>query len=689
MFGYIVLFLLFPFSACNSSKQNRLAKASSPYLQQHADNPVEWYEWGDEALQLAKKENKPLLVSVGYASCHWCHEMEKESFMDTAVARLMNENFVCIKVDREERPDIDAIYMNACQLISGNAGWPLNAFALPDGKPFFAGTYYSKQSWSGLLKQIATAYKQQNNKVVAQAQALANGIANLEFSVLEDSTAVTANKKYYQSLFDSVYKKIDLKYGGLKGSPKFPTPTAIEFLLQFYYLTKDQRALDAATNTLTQMALGGIYDHIGGGFARYATDSQWRIPHFEKMLYDNGQLMSVYAHAYQLTGNLFFKNIVDEIALFVERDLLASNGGFYSSLNADTKDGEGYFYTWNYEEIKNYSGTANSDLVAAYYNITEKGNWKKDKNILYASSLPGEFATKSNITATDFTNQIRDVKKNLLVQRDKREKPAVDNKVLTSWNALMLKGYLDAYAALGEESYLKIALANARFLEQNLLQKDGSLMRNFKDGQALINAFLDDYALLAQGFIRLYQVTFDKHWLVLSQQLADYVLKNFFDQKSGMFFFSNSKSAGSIKKIEIADNAIPSSNAIIAEVLYNLGVYFDNPDYAAKSSHMVSALMDHMVKETSYYTKWCFLAGLQSYGTNEVAITGKDALTKNLELQKAYLPQSIFMGSVAEENLTLLEGKYAEGKTLIYVCTNRTCKLPVSEVGLALNQLRK
>ena len=677
-------------SACSSAgKKNRLATASSPYLQEHADNPVDWHEWNDEALATAKKENKPLLVSIGYASCHWCHVMEKESFMDTAVARIMNENFVCIKVDREERPDIDNIYMNACQLISGNAGWPLNAFALPDGQPFFAGTYYSKQSWTSLLKNIASAYKTQYKKVMLQAQALANGIANLEFSVLSDSTGITTNKSFYQNLFDSLYQNLDLKYGGYKGSPKFPFPSTTEFLLQYYYLIKDKRALDAATTTLTQMALGGIYDHVGGGFARYSIDSLWRIPHFEKMLYDNGQLMSVYAHAYQLTKNSFFKNIVQEIAAFAERDLHTTNGGFYSSLNADTKEGEGEFYAWNYKALKKNADVSNPDLIPSYYNVSEKGNWKKNKNILYTSFTPDEFATKNNINARTFYTQLSNTKKALLEERNKREKPNVDDKILTSWNALMLKGYLDAYAALGEEKYLQIALANARFLEQNMLRKDRSLWRNYKNGEGSINAFLDDYALLARSFIRLYQLTFEKHWLLQAQQITDFAITNFYDSKSGMFFYSSAQNKSVIKKIEIADNAIPSSNAVMAEVLYNLGVYFENEDYSGKSARMLSALHNQMLKGANYYTGWCYLAGLYSHGTNEVAIMGKDAIKKNLELQKNYLPQSVFMGSGAEENLPLLEGKNSAGRTLIYVCTNRTCKIPVDQTGLALKQMMK
>ena len=686
---YTSLFLLLFFCSCTSDKENRLAKASSPYLQQHADNPVDWYEWGDEALAVAKKENKPLLISVGYASCHWCHQMEKESFMDTAVARIMNENFVCIKVDREERPDIDNIYMNACQLISGNAGWPLNAFALPDGKPFFAGTYYSKQSWTSLLKNIADAYRKQYKKVMLQANSLANGIANLELAVLTDSTEILAGKTFYQTLFDSLYQKIDLNYGGFKGSPKFPFPSITEFLLQYYYLTKDKKALDAATTTLTQMALGGIYDQVSGGFARYSTDSLWRIPHFEKMLYDNGQLMSVYAHAYQLTGNMFFKNVIQEIAAFIERDLRAPNGGFYSSLNADTQEGEGEFYAWSYRDFKKYAGSNNNDLIAAYYNISEKGNWENNKNILYATAVPDDFAAKNNVTPTSFQNQLSSAKKTLLAERNKREKPATDDKILTSWNALMLKGYLDAYAALGDESYLQMALSNASFLEQNMFQKDSSLWRSHRGNQNSINAFLDDYALLSKSFIRLYQLTFDKHWLSLARHLADFSIKHFYDAKTGMFYYTPSRSGSVIKKIEIADNAIPSSNAVMAEVLYNLAVYFENAEYRSKSSRMVSLLQSQMLKRPDYYTGWCFLSGLYSYGTNEVAIMGSDARTKNRELQKNFLPQSIFMGSDSAENLPLLKGKHSGGGTLIYVCTNRVCKQPVEGTELALKQLAK
>jgi uncharacterized protein YyaL (SSP411 family) len=624
--------------------------------------------------------------------------MEKESFMDTAVSQIMNENFICIKVDREERPDIDNIYMNACQLLSGSGGWPLNAFALPDGKPFFAGTYYSKDSWINLLKQISQAYKEKNDLVIKQADALTKGIAEEELSFLKtDSSAMVINKTGYQKLFDSVYKEIDTRNGGVKGFPKFPMPAVTEFLLQYHYLTGNKQALNAATTTLTRMALGGMYDQVGGGFARYSTDSAWRIPHFEKMLYDNGQLVSLYAHACQLTKNDFYKNVLTETISFVERDLTSPEGGFYSSLNADTEDGEGEFYGWKYDEFKKYTGKENArlngevgqgNLVAEYFNVLPEGNWEKGRNILYASATPQEFSILKKHLPGDFTSSLSAIKKALLEERNKRSKPATDTKVLTSWNAIMLKGYADAYSATGNEAYLAKALTNAKFLEKSMLGKNGSLKRNYKDGEASIDAFLDDYAWSAKAFIRLYQVCFDKHWLVSAKLITDYALVNFYNNESGIFYYTAANSSNlAVRQMEIADNAIPSSNAIMAGVLYELGIYFDNKGYSDKSKKMFSSVSEKISRLPVYFAQWCYLAGLFSYGTYEVAVMGKDAYKKNGELQKSYLPTCFFMGETDEENLPLLEDKLPDGKTLIYVCTNKTCKLPVEDVDKALKQI--
>ena len=681
--------LIILLSACSSAgKKNRLASASSPYLQQHADNPVDWHEWNDEALATAKKENKPLLVSIGYASCHWCHVMEKESFMDTAVARVMNENFVCIKVDREERPDIDNIYMDACQLISGGGGWPLNAFALPDGKPFFAGTYYSKSGWLSLLKDISKAYKEKHDLVVKQADGLTKGIAAEDLSFIRvDNTAIVMNNQGYQNLFDSIYLKTDTVNGGLKGAPKFPMPAVTEFLFQNYYLTGNKKSLDAASNTLNKMALGGIYDQLEGGFARYATDNEWRIPHFEKMLYDNAQLISLYAHAYQITQNNFYKTIVTETISFIERNLASSYGGYYSSLNADTEDGEGQFYTWKESDFKKITGT--ESLLAEYFNVSPMGNWNKGNNILFAKYTPQEFAELKKQTPDQFISLLNKAKKILLEERNKRNKPVADTKILTAWNAMMIKAYADAYIATEIEDYLAKAIMIANFLEKNLLGNDGSLKRNFKDGKTSINGFFDDYSWTASAFIKLYSVSFDVNWVTLAKQITDHAIKNFYSKDAGLFYntaLNESKLA--VRKMEIDDDAIPSSNSIMAGTLYSLGIIYDDSSYNNMSKRMLASVVSKVNLFPVYHAQWCSLAGLFSQGTYEVVVMGKNAIAKNKELQKKYLPDCVIMGETDKENLPLLENKLPENRTLIYVCTNKICKRPVENVIEALRQIK-
>ncbi len=688
-----VFLLLLLLAGCNGDgpqKQNRLANASSPYLKEHADNPVDWYEWGPEALEKAKRENKPLLISIGYASCHWCHVMEKESFMDTTVARLMNASFVCIKVDREERPDIDNIYLHACQLMNnGNAGWPLNAFALPDGKPFFAGTYYTKDNWIKLLEQVADSYVNQYNKVVLQANSLTYGIIDNDSLFLQaENPATRAGKELYQSYFQNAYPQLDLNNGGLKGLQKFPTPSLWEFLLQYQYLAKDKRALDVTIHTLTKMALGGIYDHIGGGFARYATDSNWRIPHFEKMLYDNAQLISLYAHAFQVTKNEFFKNVAQETIGFIEDELTAPRGGFYSSLNAVTIEGEGEFYAWTYEDILKIVGNDQGRLMAEYFSIKPDGNWKKGKSILYATYSPEQFSAMKNIAVHDLMNVFSRAKTKLLEKRNSRVKPTADDKILTSWNALMLNAYTDAYAAFGDPDYLEKALSLAAFLEKNMFQENGQLWRVSHNGIATISGFLDDYAYLAKAYIKLYQISFDKHWLSLADKITGYALADFYDSKTGLFFYSSKKSEELVvKKREVLNNVMPSSNAVMGEVLFALGTFFQNEEYLDKSALMMSKMAGKTGEVITGSPAWGYLAGLMSYMNYEVAILGKDALQKNAALQRNYLPNCFFMGG-REENLPLLENKLSDSNTMIYVCTNKVCKLPVEEPAKALQQIK-
>ena len=672
-----------------SEHLNRLSQASSPYLQEHSDNPVEWYEWGVEALDKAKREKKPLIISIGYAACHWCHVMERESFMDTAVAKFMNDNFVSIKVDREERPDIDQIYINAAQLISGNAGWPLNAFALPDGKPFYAATYFPKEQWLKVLQQIVAAYKNDNANVVTQAEALTKGIQTYDVITLPSDYQGNYSKKNYQDIFSSCQSQFDYQFGGLSGSPKFPMPVVWEYVLQNYYLTGNKKSLEAVTVTLEHMAKGGIYDQLGGGFARYAIDSMWRIPHFEKMLYDNAQLISLYSHAYQLTKNSLYENISKETLDFIKKELTSPEGGFYSSLNADTDDEEGKFYVWTKAEIDDILDKNAASLVVDYYNVTDSGNWEDTKNILFVTSSDIDFASSRSMTIAELKERVIQAKKIMLKERNKRIRPSIDTKILTSWNALMLTGYVDAFFASGRQEYLQIALKNANFLEKKMIHDDGKLWRNYKADKASVDAFLDDYALLASAFIRLYEATFDIHWLAQARSLAEFAILHFQDKQNGLFFYTTNEAEHIVaKKKELADHVIPSSNSVMADVLYRLGEYYDKDSYREMSTSMLRQLTNDITKNGAYYANWASLMGLITYKPFEVALLGNDATDLTKQMKRTYLPTVLFMGGMLE-NLPLLENKYVKGETIIYVCRDKVCKLPTKDVSTALHQIKE
>jgi uncharacterized protein len=690
--GLALILLCVLLTGCKSGKDkanslNRLADAGSPYLREHADNPVDWYEWGEDALAKAKAENKPLIISIGYASCHWCHVMERESFMDTAVARIMNENFISIKIDREERPDIDQIYLEAAQLISGNAGWPLNAFALPDGKPFYAGTYFPKDQWLVLLGQVIKVYREDNANVVKQADALTKGVQSNE--ILPASLATTEfNRKSYEDIFKSWETDFDYKWGGIIGAPKFPLPTVGEFLLQYHHLTKNERALQLATRSLDAMAFGGIFDHLAGGFARYSTDAIWHVPHFEKMLYDNAQLISLYAHGYQVTHNPLYADVIKKTLNFIETEMTSPEGGFYSSINADSEGEEGKFYVWTKAEIENIIGGQAAALIVPYYQITDSGNWEDRKNVLFRKMPMEELARQKGISLEDCNRLLSDAEKKLLEARNKRERPTLDDKILVSWNALMLKGYIDAYYALSNPAYLEKAIANARFIEKNLIRDNGALWRSFNQGKAGIEAFLDDYALLARSFISLYQATYDIHWLDKARVLAEYVVVNFDNKESALFYYTSGVSESLVaRKMEVADNVIPSSNSVMAEVFYMLGEYVSNDSYLAMSNDMLRVIAPQLSKSDPFYSNWASLMGLVTTGPYEVAVMGKDALTKSNEIRKNFFPTAFFMGGEIE-NLPLLENKSVEGRTIIYVCRNKTCKFPEEDVERAMTQLR-
>ncbi len=691
---------LFLFSSCHGpsaeseqEKQypytNHLIHENSPYLLQHAHNPVNWYPWGEEALKKAKEENKLLIISIGYAACHWCHVMEHESFEDTTVARIMNEHFVAIKVDREERPDVDDVYMTACQLSSqGGCGWPLNAFALPDGRPVWAGTYFPKDKWMQILEYFAKEYRENPEKMEEFAQQLTNNIRQIDhIPALEKQSDIRAED--LAPIAEKFIQSIDPTYGGRKSnSTKFPMPNNYEFLLRYHALSGNAQALDLSLLTLEQMRLGGIYDQVGGGFARYSTDPHWHVPHFEKMLYDNGQLVSLYAKAYQLTGKEKWARVIRQTLEFVNRELSSPEGGFYSSLDADSEGEEGKFYVWTQAEIDSLiTDPKLRQLFCAYYDISPKGNWEHGKNILDPVESEEAFAKRHNMSTEDWLQHLAKAKEILFQARSQRIRPHLDDKILTAWNALMLQGYVDAFKALGDESYRETALKNAHFLAENMLQKDGSLLRNYKDGKAKIHAFLDDYALLAQAFMSLYEITFDEQWLYKAKALIDYAEEHFNDPNSPLHYYTPDNSQSLIaRKKEMTDNVIPASNSILARALDRLNEFLYLPEWGTKSHDMLQTVWPQIqaAEQPSFYSNWLQAALEHVWKPYEVAIVGPEAEKTALELQRRFLPSAVVLAGTSEGSLELLKDRLVEGETMIYVCQSNICKLPVTELDKAL-----
>jgi uncharacterized protein YyaL (SSP411 family) len=664
-------------------RANQLIHETSPYLLQHAYNPVDWYAWNDKALRKASEEDKLMIISVGYAACHWCHVMEHESFEDSVVAVKMNANYISIKVDREERPDIDQIYMNAAYMVAGRGGWPLNAIALPDGRPVYAGTYFPRERWIEVLDYFSNLYNTDRARLEEQAVKITEGIRSMDALPFNP-----APPSFTMDMLDAMWKtwesKIDFREGGRQGAPKFMMPNNWDYLLRYYDLSGNARVLEAIETTLEKMAFGGLYDHVGGGFARYSTDAAWKVPHFEKMLYDNGQLVSIYAHAYQLTKNPFYEQVVRETLDYVKREMTNESGGFYSSLDADSEGVEGKFYIWTAEELKTVLG-ADYDLVADYYNIREEGNWEHGQNILFRTEQEEYYTNKYDIKSEALENKLAEARTQLLAEREKRIRPGLDDKILTSWNALMLKGYIDAYRAFGRQEYLESALQNAQFIRRACLRQDGGLNRNYKNGVSTINGFLDDYSLTTEAFIALYQVTFDETWLELAVQLSEYAIQHFFDDSSKMFFYTSDEDPALISRTkELADNVISSSNSSMARALYYLGMYYYKDEYLELSARMLNNVKDEVLKNGPFYANWAVLMTHFVKEPWEIAISGPDLHLIRKELDRHYLPHVLLLGSSQESGLQLLENKFIEGQTTIYVCRDKACRLPVTAVEEAL-----
>lgn len=694
---FAALFLLFGCTGQNKNIEkhkftNNLIHETSPYLLQHAHNPVDWNSWNETTLEQAKKENKLILISVGYAACHWCHVMEHESFEDTIVAKLMNTKFINIKVDREERPDIDQVYMNAVQLMTGSGGWPMNVVALPDGRPVWGGTYFQKEQWINALEQISDLYSKNPEKLYEYADKLEQGIKTIDVVAL-NTTKAEFSTEYIDVAVNNWVKNFDEQQGGLKGAPKFMMPNNYQFLLRYAYQNKHADLQNSVNLTLKKMAYGGVYDQIGGGFSRYATDEKWHVPHFEKMLYDNAQLVSLYSDAYLATNNVLYKEVVYGTLKFVERELTAENGAFYSSLDADSKtpDGhleEGAFYVWSKEELQKLIPTE-FDLFADYYNINSYGLWENKNYVLIRKEDDTNILAKHKLTAQELNEKKKNWSTILLQAREKRSRPRLDDKTLTSWNALMLKGYVDAYRVFGDESFLNSAKKNADFIIKNQLRKDGGLNHNYKNNKSTINGYLEDYATTIDAFITLYENTLDDKWLLTAKKLADYTFSHFHDNTNSMFYFTSNKDAQLVSRnIEYRDNVIPSSNSVMAKNLFKLSLYFDDKAYKETATSMLNNLQPEMQEYGSNFSNWLDLMLNYTQPFYEVAVSGKEAALKISELNKVYIPNKIVAGSVKDSQLPLLVNRYSENETLIYVCVNHACKMPVNNSAEAIEQLK-
>ncbi|MFL0354170.1 thioredoxin domain-containing protein [Xanthomarina sp. GH4-25] len=676
----------------NQPYTNNLIHETSPYLLQHAHNPVDWHPWNEEALELAKTENKLLLISVGYAACHWCHVMEHESFEDTTVAQLMNSKFINIKVDREERPDIDQVYMNAVQLMTGSGGWPMNVIALPDGRPVWGGTYFRKEQWMSALEQISDLYQRKPEKLYEYADKLEHGIKAMDVVTLNKSV-VDFSEEFIDETLENWSQYFDHKEGGLKRAPKFMMPNNYLFLLRYAYQNNQKKLQEFVNLTLTQMAYGGLYDQVGGGFSRYSTDVNWHIPHFEKMLYDNGQLVSLYSDAYLITKNKLYKDVVYETIAFIERELTAENGAFYSSLDADSNTPEGHleegaFYVWKKEELQKLI-TSDFDLFSDYYNINNYGYWENTHYVLIRKKSDDQILKKHNIAIDILNKKKQNWKELLLKTREKRSRPRLDDKTLTSWNALMLKGYVDAYRVFEEDHFLISAKKNAHFILNNQLREDGGLNHNYKNNTSTINGYLEDYATTIEAFISLYENTLDNRWLLTARDLTNYVFDHFFEETNNMFYFtSNEDPALVTRNIEYRDNVIPASNSIMAKNLFKLSHYFENDYYFNTATNMLNNVKPEIANYGSNYSNWLDLMLNYTHPFYEVAISGIEAHQKTKELNKTYLPNKLLIGSTEESNLPLLKNRYIENETYIYVCVNKACKLPVKEAVEAVELIK-
>ena len=656
---------------------NALIQESSPYLLQHAHNPVNWVSWSDEVFTKAKLQNKMVLVSVGYSACHWCHVMEHECFEDEEVAALMNTFFICIKVDREERPDVDQVYMSAVQLMTQKGGWPLNCFTLADGRPIYGGTYFPKEQWMHILKSLQHTFEYDREKVEEYAEHLHQGVQNSELITDAKKREQFSEEKLHEMVL-RWSRNFDSMEGGDARAPKFPLPNNYEFLLHYGVKYQNDKVSSHVELTLDKIALGGIYDQVGGGFSRYSVDMLWKVPHFEKMLYDNGQLLSLYSEAYKYFKKPLYKRIVYQTIAWLQREMLTKDGAFYSALDADSEGDEGKFYCWNKEDMLNVLGD-DYNWVSDFYNLNQRGYWEEEKYIPLRTESDLSFAKKMNWSLEEFELKISKINQQLLDERSHRIRPGTDDKCLTSWNAITIKGLCDAYSAFGEEEFLHLAIKNARWIVQRQITNDGKLFRTYKNGNSTINAFLEDYAHVICAFIELYEVTFDSEWLEKASQLTEITLKEFHDEKSKMFFFTSNSTQLIARKMELNDNVLPASNSVMAHNLFRLSHLYYNNEFKLIAEQMLANIYDGMEMYGSGYSNWGSLLLNIVNNYYHVSIMGNESQALNLNLLKNYLPNVLCAGG-NDLKLPVLADKKIENETIIYVCYDGTCLSPVKNI---------
>ncbi len=668
---------------------NRLIDETSPYLQQHAHNPVDWYPWGEEALSKARAEDKPILLSIGYSACHWCHVMERESFENASIAGLMNDNFVSIKVDREERPDLDSIYMEAVQALSGQGGWPMTVFLTPDGAPFWGGTYFPPTDRGGMpgfprvLVSLAEAYRTKHDDVVEQAATLrgqlGRSLLGYEATGLDEAVASRA----YAGLSET----FDARHGGFGGAPKFPQPMNLEFLLRYHHRTGEPNALAMTRTTLDRMAAGGIYDQLGGGFHRYATDAVWLVPHFEKMLYDNALLARVYLEAYQSTGDETYRGVVEETLDYVVREMTSPRGGFYTAQDADSEGEEGRFFVWTPREIAEIVGEEDAPLVSSYYGVTAGGNFE-GASILFRPSPLDAVATSLGVEPDRLRGAVERARPLLLAARETRIHPQRDEKMLTAWNGLMLRAFAEAGRALDRPDYTAVASRNAAFL-LSTMEHDGRLRRTYREGQegARLNGYLEDYAALAAGLLALYETTYEPHLFAAADDLAKAMLTHFWDDEEGGFFTTSDDHEELINRPrDLFDNAVPSGNSMAVEVLLRLSALNGDQAYAEKAETTLKALSGAVTRAPSGFGRLLSALELVLVGTTEVAVVGgadeAEAAALLAVLHHRYLPTTVTAlarPGAEEAGVALLEGRTPlDGHGAAYVCRHFACRRPVA-----------